>query len=69
MMFWIISAAVVIVLAALAWWSSGRKRAGLDAQTIHTRIGKGQGDDTRRAGKGTGTNFMPGSGPFGGPTR
>jgi hypothetical protein len=31
-MFWVISAAVVVVLFALAWWTSGRAKAGPDLQ-------------------------------------
>jgi hypothetical protein len=31
-MFWIIAVAVVVVLAVLAWWSSGRTKPGSDVQ-------------------------------------
>lgn len=64
--FWIIAAVVVVALAALAWWSSGRSKPGVDAGEMHRRIGRSQGEDTRSAGKGTGTNFQPGAGPMGG---
>jgi len=31
-MVWILAAAVVVVLSALAWWASGRAKPGLDRQ-------------------------------------
>jgi hypothetical protein len=31
-MFWVIAAVVIVVLFALAWWSSGRARPGRDIQ-------------------------------------
>jgi hypothetical protein len=30
--FWVISGAVAVVLFALAWWTSGRAKAGSDMQ-------------------------------------
>ena len=51
MVFWIAVAVIVVVLTALAWWSSGRARG---------KVGKGGGalDDmaTKRQGYGPGPN-------------
>lgn len=46
-MFWWIVLAVVVVLGALAWWSSGRQRRGVDvAKFEHTRkINEGKGSE------------------------
>ena len=46
-MFWIVTAAVLVVLAALVWWSSGRAKPyvdiqrGVDAANTQSRAQKG----------------------------
>jgi len=46
-MFWWIALVVVVVLGALAWWSSGRQRQGVDDASVkHTRkINEGRGSE------------------------
>jgi hypothetical protein len=34
MMFWLIAAAILVAVAALAWWSSGRQRRGINESAI-----------------------------------
>jgi hypothetical protein len=65
MMFWIIAAAVVVVGFALAWWTSGRTRRGLDADGVRRSRGISEGDAAMKAGRPTGGPFHPGSGPGG----
>ena len=61
-MFWIISAIVVVVLAALVWWVSGRSRPDLRRRSINEQIGMYQG----RAGMhGAGFPRSDGPGPSG----
>ena len=43
-MFWWIVLAVAVVLFALAWWSSGRTRRGVDADALRRSHGKMQGE-------------------------
>jgi hypothetical protein len=60
--FWIIAAVVVLVGFALAWWSSGRQRHGVDADKARMGIAKSQGEALRES------NRPAGQGPFfGGP--
>jgi Flp pilus assembly protein TadB len=46
-MFWIVTAVVLVVLAALAWWSSGRAKPrqdiqrGVDVANTETRAQRG----------------------------
>jgi hypothetical protein len=42
--FWWIVLAVAVVLFALAWWSSGRTRRGVDADALRRSHGKMQGE-------------------------
>jgi hypothetical protein len=42
MWFWIIGAAVAVVLLALAWWSSGRVRPGVPKASGAAETGRGQ---------------------------
>ncbi len=46
-MFWLIVLVVVVVLGALAWWSSGRQRKGVDPAGVRrTRIiNEGRGSE------------------------
>ncbi len=46
-MFWLIVVAVVVVLGALAWWSSGRQRAGVEGGTVqrNRKIAEGRGGE------------------------
>ncbi|GAB3792720.1 hypothetical protein [Nocardioides ungokensis] len=56
-MFWWIVLAVVVVGFALAWWSSGRARRGVDSVA-----------ESRARGKTEGTLYpYKNNGPFGGP--
>ncbi|MBZ5736841.1 hypothetical protein [Nocardioides mangrovi] len=59
--FWIIAAAVLVVGFALAWWSSGRQRKGLDADGVRRSRGKSEGDVAMKAGRPTGGGFHPGN--------
>ena len=43
-MFWWIVLAVVVVGFALAWWSSGRARRGVDSAEASRSRGKSEGD-------------------------
>lgn len=65
-MFWIIALAVVIVLGALAWWTSGRRKAGggVDAANARSRISNSQADVGIRSGRPNGSGPI---GPLGGP--
>ena len=56
-MFWLIAAAVALVLFAVAWWSSGRTRKGVDANTLRRNRGAIDGNvntvhDPGRSGPG-----------------
>ncbi|MEP9361968.1 hypothetical protein ABLE68_03310 [Nocardioides sp. CN2-186] len=56
-MFWLIAAAVLVVLFALAWWTSGRTRRGVDAGSLRRNRGAIDGNintvqDPGRAGSG-----------------
>lgn len=44
-MFWLIVLVVVVVLGALAWWSSGRQRKGVDSRAVQRarKINEGRG--------------------------
>ena len=42
MWFWIIGAAVVVVLFALAWWTSGRARPGVPKPSSAAETARGQ---------------------------
>lgn len=57
MVFWIIAAVVVAALAALAWWSSGRQRRGLDPNRLRRSKGISESDVGMRAGRPTGGGF------------
>jgi hypothetical protein len=60
-MFWLIVLAVVVVLAAVAWWTSGRTRSrGVDAEKMRRSILDSQNDASTRANR-------PGSGSGPGP--
>jgi hypothetical protein len=58
MTFWIVSAVVVVVLGALAWWTSGRSNGG----AIDPRRARIQSDAYRHSHE-TQARFDPG-GPF-----
>ena len=59
MTFWLIAIPVVVVLAALVWWSSGRAKADLRRRSIQSEIGMREGS--------AGTyNIRGDSGPDGG---
>ena len=51
MTFWLIAVPVVVVLAALAWWSSGRARPDRRRRSIETDVaiqeGRASGWDPR----------------------
>jgi hypothetical protein len=52
MLFWLIVLAVVVVLAALAWWTSGRKKpGGVDAEKFRQAREKSEGDAGLRSGR------------------
>jgi hypothetical protein len=52
MMFWLIVLAVVVVLGALAWWTSGRKKpGGVDAEKFRRAREKSEGDVGIRSGR------------------
>ncbi|MEP9365525.1 hypothetical protein ABLE68_21335 [Nocardioides sp. CN2-186] len=63
-MFWLIALAVVLVLGALAWWTSGRARRGVDSSKMHTSIAKSQSNVGMRSGRPEGG---PGGPSIGGP--
>ncbi len=46
-MFWLIVLVVVVVLGALAWWSSGRQRKGVDTAGVQRArtINEGRGNE------------------------
>jgi hypothetical protein len=62
-MFWLIVLAVVVVLGALAWWTSGRTRhGGVDSAKMQRSLLDTQNDASTRANRpGTGS----GPGPIG----
>jgi hypothetical protein len=64
MMFWLIVLAVVVVLAALAWWTSGRmKPGGPNSERVSQGSAKSQG----RVGMQSGRNLgQPPTGPTSG---
>jgi hypothetical protein len=52
MVFWLIVLAVVVVLGALAWWTSGRKKpGGVDAEKFRLARERSEGDAGLRAGR------------------
>jgi len=55
-MFWLIAGVVVVVLGALAWWSSGRQRRGVNDDGVR-RTREGDGDRGSQYG---GTGSPPG---------
>jgi hypothetical protein len=59
-MFWLIAAAVALVLFALAWWSSGRTRKGVNADAL--RRGRGALDGNVDAAR---AHQRPLDGPLG----
>jgi hypothetical protein len=63
--FWIITLAVVVVLGALAWWTSGRTRSGgVDSAKMRRRTPDSQNDVSNRAGRPPGNGVGP-IGPMG----
>jgi hypothetical protein len=53
-MFWLIALAVVVVLAALAWWTSGRMKPG---GPDFTKVSQGSAKSQGRAGMKSGRNL------------
>jgi cytoskeletal protein RodZ len=65
MTFWLIVLAVVVVLGALAWWTSGRtRRSGVDADKMRRSTQDSQNDVSNRAGRPPGNGVGP-IGPLG----
>ncbi len=62
MVVWIIVGVVVVAVAALVWWSSGRARQGPDHERLRTSRGVSESDVSLKAGRPTGGQFHPGSG-------
>jgi Flp pilus assembly protein TadB len=61
MLFWLIVLGVIVVLAALAWWTSGRtRRGGVDSDKMRRSTLDSQNDVSIRAGR-----PGPGPGPIG----
>ncbi|WP_133058935.1 MULTISPECIES: hypothetical protein [unclassified Nocardioides] len=61
MMFWLVALVVVVVLGALAWWTSGRpRRGGVDADKMRRSTLDSQNDASDRANR-----PGPGPGPIG----
>lgn len=48
---WLVAVAVVVVLAALAWWSSGRARRGMDQRQLRWVRSTSQSDVGMRSGR------------------
>ncbi|MBZ5737584.1 hypothetical protein [Nocardioides mangrovi] len=56
-MFWLVAGAVALVLFALAWWTSGRARKGVDGNSLRRNRGAIDGNingvhDPGRSGPG-----------------
>ena len=59
-MVWIVVAVVVVAVAALVWWTSGRQRRGMDIEGVRRSRGISEGDAAMKAGRPTGGKFHPG---------
>lgn len=62
MIVWIIVGVVVVAIAALVWWTSGRARRGPDQERLRSSRGISEGDAAMKAGRPTGGQFHPGAG-------
>jgi len=62
MVVWITVAVVVVALAALVWWTSGRAKSQFDQERLRASRGVSEGDAAMKAGRPTGGQFHPGSG-------
>ena len=55
-MFWLMLLAIAVVAFALAWWSSGRARRGVDATKMRRSKARSEGETQR---------YSPPQPPFG----
>lgn len=62
---WLIAAAVVVALVALAWWSSGRTKPDLRRRSIDAEVGINEGGAGMHGGGFRGhSGPTPGAGGF-----